>query len=190
VSRTRRESRALAFYVEAWRRGPTRLVKRALGHARGGRALDLGCGVGQDSIHLARNGFTVLAIDAGAGAVAFLRANRVPGVSARQGDLARIRPRAGHYDLVHASLSLPFVGPDRLAGLLGRVERSLRRRGLLSCHLFGVDHRWNRPGAGIAFVTRDQIEELLAGFRILELGERRPRGTSPHHLFEIIARRR
>ncbi|HEU5060158.1 MAG TPA: class I SAM-dependent methyltransferase [Kofleriaceae bacterium] len=184
-------SRGADYYVDAWRRGPSRLVKRALRRARRrGHALDLGCGVGQDAIHLARSGYQVLAVDRHPGAIKFLLANRVPGVKGRCADIRRIRPRAGHYDLVHASLSLPFVGPDGLEPMVRRIERALRPGGILSCHLFGPDHTWNGRGADIAFVARPDLAELLAGFRILELTEFRPGRRGVHHLYEVIARRR
>jgi SAM-dependent methyltransferase len=187
-----------AYYREAWQRGPTRLVRGALRSVRvpGGRrprhALDLGCGVGQDAIYLAGRGFEVLAIDQHPGALGFLRDLAVPGVRCRRADLARVRPPAGQYDLVHAALSLPFVGQRQLPITMRRIARALRPGGVLSCHLFGVRHLWNRPRSGLAFVTRDELHELLAGFRIVSLLERQPRPADhwPHHLFEIVARRR
>ena len=179
------------YYVEAWQRGPTRLVQRAVravrrGGGRARRAVDLGCGVGQDSIYLARHGFEVLAIDVHPQALRFLRDLGVKGVRCRRTDLARMRLEQGAYDVAHASLSLPFVGPDQLAATLGRIARALRPGGVLTCHLFGERHEWNRPGAAQAFVARGELEGLLAGFRITTLIERPP----PEHLYGVVARRR
>jgi len=181
---------ARELYADAWKRGPGPLVRRALRFApAGGRAADLGCGVGQDAIHLARNGFRVLAIDHGAVALEFLARQRVPGVSCRLADLRHLRLRAGTYDLIHAARSLPFLGTADLQLALERIARALRRGGVLSCHLFG-----RSDGLRVTTMTPERAVELLAAldldilhFVVNEL--RTTRTSRAAEVFEIVARR-
>jgi SAM-dependent methyltransferase len=184
------------LYEEAWQAGPGLLVRRAVKLAPGGGlAADLGCGVGQDAIHMARNGFRVLAVDHNRGAIDFLAANRVPGVTCRCIDLRDLRLRGGYYDLVHAARSLPFVGADHLDETLARITSALRPGGVVACHLFGRrGPRWRRGDEpGVASVTADGAVELLGrGLEILHLAIVELRATpasSPDEVFEIVARR-
>jgi len=179
------------YYASTAQAGPSRLVLRALEHAGGSSAVDIGCGIGRDTLVLSRRGYRVLAIDHAPGAILVLRRLRLPGVTPRLGDFRRARLPAGAFDLVHASLALPLAGPTALPRLVGRLARSLRPRGVLSFHLFGPRHPLNRPGADIAFHTRRDAVALVAAtgrLEILELRERRPRPPSGLHLFEVIAR--
>lgn len=133
-----------------------------------GKALDLGCGGGQDSVWLAQQGWIVTAVDASAGAVAEARelaamcgvdSTIVFGIS----DLADWRP-ASRYDLVFCTFALPARGTGRsrmlemastavAAGgtiLLTELDISLRREGVPEKYL----------------VSLDELERHLDGFRI------------------------
>ncbi|MEW5990370.1 MAG: methyltransferase domain-containing protein [Chloroflexota bacterium] len=68
-----------------------------------GRAIDLGCGVGDNAIFLARRGFEVTAVDFAPSAVARARANaREAGVAVDflVDDLTRLRRVHGEFDLL------------------------------------------------------------------------------------------
>ena len=187
-----RRRRVEEMHAEAWRRGGGRLVARAIDLAGDrGRAADLGCGVGQAALHLARSGFEVLAVDCNAGALEVLAAQGVPRVTCRCGDLRRLRLRGGYYDLVHAARSLPFVGARRLPWVIDGIARALRPGGIVACHLFGPSARWRlRPD--VAVVTQERAAGLFGKLEILDLVRHEPRATPagrPDVIFEIIARR-
>jgi len=82
-------------------------ISRHAGIPAGGRVLDIGCGIGQHSIRLARNGFRVVAADYSADRVAAARQNIARSglgqeVEVEQQDLARgLTYLAGAFDAVH-----------------------------------------------------------------------------------------
>ncbi|MEU5552235.1 class I SAM-dependent methyltransferase [Micromonospora sp. NPDC047793] len=109
-----------------------------------GDALDLGCGVGGDTIWLARHGWQVTAVDISTAAVERVRArSRQLGIDGRvtgeQHDLARSFPD-GQFDLISAQyLHTPFT-LDR-ARVLRTAAHALRTGG----HLLIVDHGSTAP---------------------------------------------
>jgi tellurite methyltransferase len=87
---------------------------RALSGSRRGKAVDLGCGEGRDTVYLAGAGFEVTAVDIAAAGVA--KAGKLlerEGLAAdlRVGDLASVRP-SPDYDVVVANNSLQFLGDE------------------------------------------------------------------------------
>jgi len=71
----------------------------------GARLLDIGCGAGADSIHFARRGYAVTAVDIGAAALQRAQANaEAAGVATIQwieGDIRRLELARGDFDLAH-----------------------------------------------------------------------------------------
>lgn len=89
-----------------------------------GRAVDLGCGIGQNSIWLARQGWEVTAVDIATNAVAGTRdAASAAGVdvSVVEADVRTWDPDR-RYDLVISTYALPARGPGRDAALRAAVD--------------------------------------------------------------------
>ncbi|MFF9490646.1 SAM-dependent methyltransferase [Streptomyces sp. NPDC014676] len=111
-----------------------------------GRALDLGCGEGGDTVWLATHGWHVTAVDIAPTALQRLtqhaaRAGVTDRVSTQQHDLADTFP-AGTFDLVSAQyLQTPYDLPR--ADILRRAAHALTPGGLLLI----VDHGSVRPWA-------------------------------------------
>ncbi len=112
-----------------------------------GRALELGCGKGDDAVWLARQGWEVLAVDVSASALAIARANaRAAGVAERvrveRHDLGQDFP-AGRFDLVSAMfLESPVEGFARPA-ILRRAARAVAPGGLLVSAAHGSRSPWS-----------------------------------------------
>ena len=134
-----------------------------------GRALDLGCGTGQNSIWLARQGWRVHGIDIAEGAVERARAAAErAGVKAtfEKADVTSWRTRE-RYDLVVSTYAMPPSGPGRInaltctrdavaAGgtvLIAEFERSLADTGWMAAE---------------QLVTLDEIVEMLPGFELAQ----------------------
>jgi SAM-dependent methyltransferase len=161
-----------------------------------GAAVDLGCGTGRDTIELLRRGWSVLAIDAEADAVAGLAGR--PDLPAG----ARLETRVARFenaewppcDLVNASFTLPLCPPETFHGLWARIVASLRPGGRFAGQLYGDRDGWaGRPG--MTFFTRAEAKALLAPlavelFREEEEDSVTPRGSAKHwHIFHIVARK-
>jgi tellurite methyltransferase len=180
-------------------RPPRELLLRTLEHItwekrprRRRTAIDLGCGAGNDTLELLRQGWQVLSIDQQPAALKLL-ARRVPNrwsgrltlLSAPMEGLSL--PRA---DLVYASFSLPFCAPDQFDALWRSIHRSLAPGGHFAGQLFGDRDEWcgERP---LSFHSLRQVRGLLKGSRVELLREIEEEGRSfegpKHwHYFDLI----
>ncbi|MDQ4045638.1 MAG: class I SAM-dependent methyltransferase, partial [Chloroflexota bacterium] len=122
---------------EVIRRGPHRgmvrdvIVRNVINQMPPGRALDLGCGDGTNSIMLARHGWAVTGIDISEEAIRKARAAAAEaGVDVRfvQADMLEWEPD-GEFDLVIATYSLPGGAESHKA--MRVAARALRTGGTL-----------------------------------------------------------
>jgi SAM-dependent methyltransferase len=159
-------------------------------------AVDLGCGDGVETLELLRRGWQVLAVDGSGEGIARLEKSVPPA------DRARLTTRVAPFadvslppaDLVYAGLSLPFCAPRDFGGVWASITSALRPNGLFVGHLFGP-HDSGAGTTGMTFLTRRQVEALLAELDVEQLHEQDEDGASvggpKHwHVFHIIARNR
>lgn len=161
-------------------------------------ALDLGCGTGRDTVELLRRGWSVLAIDAEADAIAELKA-RPEAVSA--GD--RLETQVVRFetialpacDLVNSSFALPLCGAEAFPFLWQRIRAALNPGGRIACQLFGPRDGFARRPEPPAIHGRAAVDALLAGMAVEMLDEEEtdavtPRGQTKHwHIFHVVARK-
>lgn len=164
-----------------------------------GRALDVGCGEGADAIWLARNGWTVTAIDVSD--VALTRARRAAELAGAVvewvcGDALRAPFPAGSFDLV--SMQYPALpkaaGEAAVRALLGTV----RPGGLLLAvyHDLSDEHREHMKSQGTDpadYVGADDLARLLGGGFTIELHAVEPRTDPPPdtpHIADVVLRAR
>lgn len=157
-------------------------------------ALDLGCGAGRDTRYLLEQGFDVTAVDSDANAMAILATfphqERLYAVQSSFADFT-----FGSYDLINAHFALPFAGKRQFSEVFERVKQALRPAGIFAGQFFGVRDEWNVPEQDMAFVSREQAEEMLRGLEVIEFEEEdadghTADGTPKHwHVFNILARR-
>ncbi|MBN9676449.1 methyltransferase domain-containing protein [Salipiger bermudensis] len=126
----------------------------------GARVLDLGCGPGHDSGHMAKAGLTVEALDASPEMVALARASH--GVDARQGHFDDLDAHA-RYDGIWASFSLLHAPRADMPRHLAAIARALKPGGLLGLSLKeGTGEGRDRLGRFYTFYTEDDLRALLA----------------------------
>ena len=164
-----------------------------------GRAVDLGCGVGRDSIPLLRAGWQVLATDQVAEALSELVATaRKLGLAQRlETRLVRFEDLddLGEANLVNAGFSLPFCAPESFACLWRRIESALKPGGRFSGHILGPGDDWAKR-EGVTVLSRSEVEALLDTFVVEYFHEEEDEGTTAKgkakrwHIFHIVARRR
>jgi len=168
-----------------WRAGsrlePTPLLVESAGALKPGRALDLACGKGRNSLWLAAHGWSVTAVDRSVAAIETLRESNAA-VEARVADLEKHEfPIAeSAWDLIAACYYLQ-------RDLFEAVKRGVKPGGvaLVIVHIFEPGHEQSRFSL--------QPGELLGyfdGWEILHSREGKP--GEPHHeraVAEIVARK-
>jgi SAM-dependent methyltransferase len=185
------------FYKHTKGRPPWPRLVRAVAHvSRKDDALDLGCGAGRDTLYLLEQGFAVTAVDSDANSmevlVTFPHQERLRAVQSSFVDFAF---SSSGYDIINAHFALPFAGKANFDVVFERVKQALRPGGIFAGQIFGVHDEWNTPGQDLAFHTREQAEELLRRFELIEFNEEdvdshTADGTPKHwHVFNIIARK-
>lgn len=163
-----------------------------------GQALDVGCGEGADAIWLARNGWTVVAIDISAVAVERGQAAaELAGVAVEWicADALRTGFPAGSFELV----SLQYPALPKAAGELAVREllNAVRPGGLLLAvyHDLDNEHREHMKSRGVDpadYVDADDLGRLLDNdFTVERLVEPRidPPADNPH-IADVILRAR
>jgi SAM-dependent methyltransferase len=152
------------------------------------KILEIGCGQGRDCLFFASKGIEVAALDysnvAINGLLEYAKQKNLP-VDACVYDAKKPLPfDNGSFDAVysHMFLSMRF-SLDELKFILSEVKRVLKDNGF---HFFSVrnhndkfyakgtkvdDDVYDINGFQIRFFTRQEIEDLLAGFKMLEIKE-------------------
>ena len=138
-----------------------------------GIALDVACGLGDDSIALLDHGLEVIAIDGSLTALklARQRLSQSSGVplqrySALVCDLNKLHIDARQYAAIIMLRYLDF-------SLLKRLQTALKPRGLFFYKTFNQHHLNDHPGFNPNFVLRDgDLQQAFHNFEILKLVER------------------
>jgi SAM-dependent methyltransferase len=164
-----------------------------------GRALDIGSGEGADAIWLAREGWTVTAIDVSPVAVDRARkAAHLAGVTVDWmcGDALRTSFPPGSFDLVSMQYpALPKAGGEiAVRALLGAV----RPGGLLLAvyHDLDDEHREHMKSRGVDpadYVGVEDLQRLIGDDFTIEVNAREPRIDPPPgtpHVADVVLRAR
>ena len=164
-----------------------------------GRALDVGCGEGADAIWLARNGWTVTAIDISE--VAVIRAREAAeragaAVEWVRGDVLQTPFPAGSFDLV--SMQYPALPKAAGEAALRALLDTVRPGGLLLAvyHVLTDEHREHMKSQGVDpadYVDADDLGRLLGDAFTIELHAVQPRIDPPAdtpHIADVVLRAR
>lgn len=157
---------------------------------RGGAVLDLGCGPGHSSMRLAECGFVVTSIDGSSGMAE--EAARRFGLEVRVLTFDALDYEAT-FDGIWAAWSLHHAPHDQIAGIMGKVVRSLRAGGVLLMTVkSGSGERRDNLDRFYAYYDEPLIRRILgeAGFDIehLESGNSIGFDGEPCGTLAVIAR--
>lgn len=190
-------SRWTEYYRKTEGRPPRPTLLFALDRfASPGFAVDLGCGEGRDTIELLRRGWSVLAIDAEAGAIGGLTTRPdLPKAARLETRVARFEdavwPEA---DLVNASFALFFGAAGGFDALWRKIVASLKPGGRFAGQLLGENDSW-AGRRNVVIHDPAAIKDLLAGLQvemheIEETDAVTPRGEAKHwHIHHLVFRR-
>jgi SAM-dependent methyltransferase len=161
-----------------------------------GTALDLGCGVGRDTLELLRRRWQVTALDGEPEALERLASNAAAaGLPSPRLVLARFEAATvPPVDLVNASFSLFGCPPAAFPGLWRQIRRALRPGGRFAGQLLGPLDSW-ASRATTTTHTEAELAGLLAGYAVEQLTRETtdsvtPRGEAKRwDIWHVVLRR-
>lgn len=200
MSRSRKPSWSEYYRVTA-NRPPRELLVRALrllppATGNGRAAIDIGCGAGVECLELLRQGWSVLAIDRSAAAIAHLK-RVAPRRYARRlkTRIARAeRVALPPVDFIWAGASLPFLGAREFRRLWRHIVAALKPGGFFAGDLFGRRHSWS-GARGMNFHGAREIRALCRPLKVELLVTEEGRcltavsGFVHWHAFGIVAKK-
>jgi 2-polyprenyl-3-methyl-5-hydroxy-6-metoxy-1,4-benzoquinol methylase len=142
------------------------LIEIAAGMAPG-KALDLGCGEGQNSVWLAQRGWVVNGVDVSPGAISEARATAAGAdvtIVFDVADMSDWRP-ASRFDLVFCTFALPARGMGR-SRMLETAAAAVAPGGTILITDFDISLRKEGWMAEKYLVSTEELERHLSGFRV------------------------
>lgn len=161
-----------------------------------GKAIDLGCGSGSDTIFLIKNNWNVLAIDS-----SNIEESIRSKLSNSEQENLRFevqkfeKLKLSKCDLLISNNSLPFCDKDYFRQMWIEICLNIKNDGYFVGNFFGINDEWNTPNAKMTFFSKKEVIELFNDFEILEIQEiekDKPtaEGKMKHwHTIEIIAKK-
>lgn len=161
-----------------------------------GKAIELGCGAGNDTVYLIKNNWKVLAID---------RENVEERIAKRLNDkeLEKFTFQQQNFEsleleknnLIVANYCLPFCNKNKFEELWNKIESSIDDGGYFIGNFFGTNDGWNGIKKKMIFLSREQIMVLFNEFEIILFKETEKDaltglGKMKHwHIFDVIAKK-
>ena len=156
-------------------------------------AIDLGCGSGNETVYMIKNGIKVLAIDRQLNKDFIL--NRLSDsekqlISFKESSFEDVElPRT---NLLTAFFSIPFCNPNNFDELWNKIYNSIEDNGYFVGQLFGDRDAWNVVDSINTFPI-DKVKEYLKKFKIIKLEEVeyvRESDNKKWHFYDIIAQKK
>ena len=162
-----------------------------------GKAIDFGCGAGNDTVYLIKNNWNVLAIDK-------------EGVEERiakrlnNEELKKFRFKRQDFEsmeieksnLIIANYCLPFCNKNKFEELWNKIKLSILDKGYFVGNFFGLNDSWNGVKTDMLFLSKEQVMLLFKDFEIVLFKEIEKEaltglGKMKHwHIFDIIAKKK
>jgi tellurite methyltransferase len=187
------------YYEKTQNKPPHDLLLKALRHTAGNRALDLGAGALRDSAYLVEQGYRVTAVDS-AEEFVHLDTSRfdknafTPFHGTFRDFFEKYKPDQ-EFDLVNAQNAISFAPRNEIESLFQNIYKCLKKGGIFTGNVLGLDDEWNEKQDTMAFLTKDEVRSALAGLEIIYFAEVFEKALSAMgtmkkwHLFEFIVKK-
>ena len=156
-------------------------------------AIDLGCGSGNETVYMVKNGIKVLAIDRQLNQDFILNRlsdNEKKMISFKESSFEDVElPRT---NLLTAFFSIPFCNPNNFDELWNKIYNSIEDDGYFVGQLFGDRDAWNVVDSINTFPI-DKVKDYLKKYRIIKLEEVeyvRESDNKKWHFYDIIAQKK
>lgn len=156
-------------------------------------AIDLGCGSGNETVYMIKNGIKVLAIDRQLNQDFIfnrLSDNEKKMISFKESSFEDVElPRT---NLLTAFFSIPFCNPNNFDELWTKIYNSIEDDGYFVGQLFGDRDAWNVVDSINTFPI-DKVKEYLKKFKIIKLEEVeyvRESDNKKWHFYDIIVQKK
>lgn len=156
-------------------------------------AIDLGCGSGNETVYMIKNGIKVLAIDRQLNQDFIL--NRLSDsekqlISFKESSFEDVElPKT---KLLTAFFSIPFCNPNNFDELWTKIYNTIEDNGYFVGQLFGDRDAWNVVESINTF-SIDKVKEYLKNYNIIKLEEIeyvRESDNKKWHFYDIIAQKK
>jgi SAM-dependent methyltransferase len=177
---------------------------RILEKSKGLPIIDLGCGLGNDSLYLSEHGFQVVSCDISEAALDNVK-EIIPDANTLQVDMLKGLPfESASAAVIVCDLSLHYFYWNDTVNIVNDINRVLTNDGYLLCRLNSTKDFNYGAGQGVLleenyyfvngntkrFFTREQIERLFCSWDMQYLSEyQMDRYQSPKILWEIAAKK-
>lgn len=156
-------------------------------------AIDLGCGSGNETVYIIKNGIKVLAIDRQLNQDFILNRlsdNEKKMISFKESSFEDVElPKT---KLITAFFSIPFCNPNNFDELWTKIYNSIEDNGYFVGQLFGDRDTWNVVESINTF-SIDKVKEYLKNYNIIKLEEIeyvRESDNKKWHFYDIIAQKK
>ena len=156
-------------------------------------AIDLGCGSGNETVYMIKNGIRVLAIDKQLNKDYILNRlskNEKELISFKESSFEDIElPKT---DLITSFFSIPFCNPNNFDNLWNKIYNSIENNGFFVGQLFGDRDAWNSDSSINTF-TIDEAKEYLKKYKIIKFDEVefvRETDNKKWHYYDIIVQKK
>ena len=162
-----------------------------------GKAIDIGCGAGRDTVYLIKNGWHVIAIDKENTKQIMtnqLNDEELNRLTFIQSEFENIKLEKNN--LIIANYSIPFCNKNKFQEFWHKMVDSIEENGYFVGNFFGKNDEWNTQKSSMTFFSRKTVEELFNNFEILKFEEEEKDaktglGIMKHwHTYNIIARKK